>query len=106
LFRFAGFSFLASIPLVAFQTWLSRRFPGLGVALATALGGTWLCARLAGTTALLQLVPWGMACQAIAFFDRWKRHMPWEYVPGSLLCAVIIMGLGTLDFSRDKEPKR
>lgn len=106
LARFAGFTLLASIPLVAFHTWLSKRISGLTVALATALGGTWLCARLVGTTAFLQLLPWGMTCQVVAFFDRWKRHIPWEYVPGCLLCAVLVMGLGALDFSRDKDPKR
>jgi hypothetical protein len=106
LCRFAGFALLASIPLAAFQTWISKRFTGLGVALGSALGGTWLCARFAGKTAFLQLAPWGMTCQVIAFFDRWHRHIPWEYVPGSLLCAAIVMALGTLGFSRDREPKR
>lgn len=105
LIKFAGYSLLASIPLVAFQTWFSTRFRGLGIALTTAMAGTWLCARLAGTTVLVQFIPWGMTSQIVVFFDRWKRHIPWEFFPGSLLCAAILMGLGALDFSRAKEPR-
>jgi len=104
LLQFAGYSLLASIPLIAFHTWLSTRLPGLGVALAAALGGTWLCTR-AGTTALLQVVPWGMSSQLLGFFDRWHRHIPWSYFPGCLLVAGLVMGLGSLDFARTKEPK-
>lgn len=105
LWRFAGYSFLASIPLVAFHTWLSARFPGLGIALLTGLGGTWVCARLAGTTSLIQFAPWGMASQMIAFFDRLNRHIPWEFFLGALLVAIALMWLGTLDFTRNREPK-
>lgn len=105
MIQFAGFSCLASIPLVAFHTWLSTRFTGLGIALTTAVAGTWFCAHLAGTTALVQLIPWGMTGQILTFFDRLKRHIPWEFFPGSLLCAAILMALGILDFSRRKEPR-
>jgi ABC-2 type transport system permease protein len=105
LLRFAGFACLASIPLVAFHTWLSARLPGLGIALLTALGGSWLCSRLAGISSAVQVLPWGMAGQVVAFFDRLNRHIPWEYFPGALLAAAVLAWLGTVDFARSREPK-
>jgi hypothetical protein len=105
MLQFGGFTLVASASLVTFHTWLSQRFPGLGIALASALAGTWVCTKLVGVTALIQVLPWGMACQTLGFFDRWNRHVPWEYCLGSLLCAALFAGLGTFDFSRNKEPK-
>ncbi len=102
LIQFAGYSLLASIPLVIFHTWLSAYRPGLGISIGVALGGTWVCARLCGTTFLLQFVPWGATSYAIVFFDRWKRHIPWEYVPGCLSCAVVLLLLGTWSFTRHR----
>jgi len=106
LFQFSGFSLLASIVLIVFHTWLSKRAPGFGLSLAVALGGTWISAHFAGTTAWMQMIPWGMTSQMIAFFDRWNRHIPWEYVPGSILLAILLSVLGTLDFSRNDLSKR
>jgi len=105
MIQFAGFSLLASIPLVAFHTWLSTRFTGLGIALTTAVVGTWFCVHFASTPLLVKWVPWGMTSQIVVFFDRLKRHIPWEFFPISLLCAAMLMGLGTLDFSRRKESR-
>lgn len=101
----ACFSILASVPLVAFHTWLSTRFSGLVTGLAITAAGTWLGVRLAGTTAWVQGLPWGMSSQFAVFFDRWKRHLPWEYFYGSLAAAILLMVLGTLDFSRQKDPR-
>lgn len=102
LIQFAGYSLFASVPLVLFHTRLSVYRPGLGVSIAVALGGTWACARLSGTTSLLQIAPWGGASQAVVFFNRWKRHIPWEYIPGFLLCAAILLLFGTWSFSRNR----
>lgn len=105
MLQFAGYSLLASIPLVTFHTWFSSRFTGLGVALATAVLGTWLCVHFSGKSSLIQVIPWGMTCKIVDFFDRLKRHIPWEFFPVSLLCAATLAGLGGLDFSREKEPR-
>lgn len=102
LIQFAFFSLLAAIPLVAFHTWLSTRFPGLGIALATALAGTWLCVRLVGTSAWAQVIPWGMGSQMVLILDR-SKQLPWALLPGSLVFAVFIMVMGTFDFTRRKK---
>lgn len=105
LIQFASFSLIATIPMVAFHTWLSARFPGIGIALITALSGTWLCTHFAGRTPILQFIPWGMASEVVAFFDRWNRHIPWELIPGSLLLTGTLAALGTRDFARNNEPR-
>ncbi|HJV48862.1 MAG TPA: ABC transporter permease [Geothrix sp.] len=103
--KFAGYSILASLPLVAFHTWLSARFTGLWVALGVALIGIWFCSQYAGQNRLIQFLPWGMASQMVVIFDRWKRHIPWELFPGSLFSGALLTLLGALDFSQDKEKR-
>lgn len=105
LIQFASFSLLASVPMVAFHTWFSARFPGIGAALVTAVSGTWLCVHFSSNTALLQFIPWGMTSQIVAFFDRWHRHIPWELAPGCLLSAGTLAALGTRDFARNRAPR-
>jgi hypothetical protein len=102
--RFTGYSVVASAAVVAFQTWLSMRVPGIWIALATALAGSWFTSRLIGGTALVQLLPWGLAAQSAIIFERW-RLLPWAQVPGSLLVAGALMALGALDFSRHRETR-
>jgi hypothetical protein len=103
LVHFLGYSVLASVALVAFHTWLSMRIPGIWIALVTALAGSWLALRLVGVSALVQALPWGLAAHMAIVFERW-RVLPWAQVPVSLLLAVVLLVLGTFDFSRHREP--
>jgi hypothetical protein len=102
LTRFAGYSLLASIPVVTFHTWLSMRVPGLWISLAMAMGGSWLCVRLAGSTPWLQFLPWGLSAQLPTMFERW-HVLPWKYLPGACLLACGLVFLGALDFARHRE---
>jgi hypothetical protein len=104
LARFLGWSVLASLSLVAFHTWLSMRIPGIWIALATALAGSWLAQRLVGFPALGLVLPWGLAAHMSIIFERW-RVLPWAQVPLSLLLAMVLSALGTLDFSRHRESR-
>lgn len=102
--RFTAYSALASVAVVAFQTWLSMRVPGVWVGLAAALAGSWIALRLVGGTLLVQGLPWGMAAHMTLVFERW-RHLPWSHALGSLVGAGLWMALGTLDFTRRHEPR-
>lgn len=102
--NFSLFSFLASISIVVFHTWLSVRIPGLGVGLAVALVGTWLCVQIVETSSLVQVVPWGMASQLVLIINR-SKHLPWVYFLGSLTCAALMVFFGTLDFARRSESR-
>jgi hypothetical protein len=104
LLRFAAFSALASVAVVAFQTWLSMRCPGLWAGLATALLGSWLTAHWVGASALVQFLPWGMAGQVILVFDR-LHTLPWIQALGSLGTAVALAALGSADFVRHRETR-
>lgn len=106
LIPFAGFSILASVPLVAFHTWLSARIPGLGVAVISGILGSLAAVKLAGSLKLACLLPWGMAGQIVTYFDRWHRYMPWIFFPVAWTVAVFLFWLGARDFGRDREPKR
>ena len=102
LLRFLGYSVLASVAPVAFHTWLSMRIPGLWIALAAALAGSWCALHLVGVSTLVQALPWGLAAHMAIVFERW-RVLPWAQVPLSLLLAMILLMLGTFDFSRHRE---
>ncbi len=104
LLRFTGYSALALLGVVAFQTWLSLRFPGLWISLTAALAGSWLAARLVGLGALVYLLPWGVAAQMGIVFERW-RVLPWSRVPLGLLLAAALVALGTLDFVRRRDAR-
>lgn len=104
LIRFLGYSVLASLALVAFHTWLSMRLPGIWIALATALAGSWFAQKLVGGSALIQAIPWGLAAQMSIVFERW-RVLPWAQIPLSLLLAGGLLLLGTFDFSRHRESR-
>ena len=99
LLRFAAFSALGSVAVVAVQTWLSMRIPSLGIALAVALAGTWMTLRGVGGSPLIQFLPWGLADYMAIIFDR-GRVLPWIYSLGSLGSALLLGALGTLDFVR------
>jgi hypothetical protein len=102
--RFASYSVLALAAVVAFQTWLSLRVPGLWIGLATSLAGSWLTVRLVGTSPLVQFLPWGLAAHMSIVFERW-RVLPWIYGAGSLTIAGMLVALGVLDFTRRHEPR-
>lgn len=104
LLRFTGFSLLAPMAIVAFQTWLSFRLPGLWAGLASAAVGSWLTRSLVGSTALIQFLPWGFAAQMAIVFDRW-RALPWAYAGGNLLVAGVLAALGTRDFVRRQDSR-
>lgn len=103
---FSSFSMLASVPLVAFHTWLSARLPGLGVAILSGLFGSWASVKLAAFTKMVCLLPWGMTGQIVTYFDRWHRHIPWWYLLPAWATAALLFWLGCLDFQRDREPRR
>jgi hypothetical protein len=102
--RFTGYSALATAAVVTFQTWLSMRVPGLWVGLVAALAGSWFTQRLVGGSALVQLLPWGLAAHMAIMFERW-RVLPWAYAVGSLLSACVMMILGAFDFTRRHHPR-
>jgi hypothetical protein len=104
LVRFLGYSVLASLAPVAFHTWLAMRVPGLWIALATALAGSWFALHLVGVSALVQALPWGLAAHMSIVFERW-RVLPWAQVPISLMLALVLLILGTFDFSRHRESR-
>ncbi len=104
LLRFAGYSALALLGVVAFQTWLSLRFPGLWISLTAALAGSWLAARLVGLSALVYALPWGVAAQMGIIFERW-RVLPWSWVPLGLLLAALLVALGAVDFVRRRDAR-
>jgi hypothetical protein len=104
LVRFTGYSVVASAAVVAFQTWLSMRISGIWIAVAMALAGNWFTSRLVGGSALIQLLPWGLAAHSPIIFERW-RLLPWALVPGNLLVAGALVALGALDFSRHRETR-
>ena len=104
LAQFAVYSAVASVAVVAFHTWLSLRIPGLWIALATAMAGSWFTFRLVGGSALVQFLPWGLATHMAIVFERW-RILPWAYVSGSLLMAMAFVALGAFDFSRHRDSR-
>ncbi|MBK9797966.1 MAG: ABC transporter permease [Holophagaceae bacterium] len=104
LVRFLGFTVLASMALVAFHTWVSMRVSGIWMAVGIALAGSWFALRLVGTTAFIQVLPWGLAAQMSLVFERW-RVLPWAQAPVSLLLAGALLILGTVDFSRHHESR-
>ncbi|GLH66082.1 ABC transporter permease [Geothrix edaphica] len=102
--QFTTYSALALVAVVAFQTWLSMRIPGLWIGLAAAIAGSWFTQRLVGGSALVQLLPWGLAAHMALMFERW-RVLPWIYAAGSLLSAGALVALGAFDFTRHHEPR-
>ncbi len=102
MIRMMAYSLLAAIPPIAFHTWLSMRFRGFWIGLIAALVGTLLCLQLVEKTAWTQLIPWGMSSSVTILYERWKV-LPWGYFPGSLLLALLLMGLGTFHFVRRKD---
>ena len=104
LLGFTGYSALALLGVVAFQTWLSLRFPGLWISLTVALAGSWLAARLMGLSALVYALPWGLAAQMWIIFERW-RVLPWSWVPLGLLLAALLVALGAVDFVRRRDAR-
>ena len=69
-----------------------------------ALAGSWFTQHLVGGSALVQLLPWGLAAHMGPVFERW-RVLPWIYALGSLLSAGALVALGAFDFTRRHEPR-
>ena len=99
-FQFYAYSFLASLPVVAFTTWFSFRFPGPGMALGAALVGSWASMKLIGITSLVQMLPWGLSCHAATTFERWRFALPWDYCFGSMFLTIALVVFGAIDFSK------
>jgi hypothetical protein len=97
--RFAGYSILASLAVIAFQTWLSMRVPGLWPAMALALAGSWLALRWVDGSLLTQFLPWSFAGHMTIAFDR-RRVLPWAHGLSSLVTTALLIGLGAADFCR------
>jgi len=104
LLRFASFSLLASLPVIALHTWVASRTGGLGIGLALALGGTWLTFQFAHAGAALALIPWGTSVQIV---DVALRAKPVSLLTcaESLFGAALLMALGVLDFRRRTEAR-
>jgi hypothetical protein len=96
-FSYFFFSFLASIPVVVFQTWFSFRFPGPAIALGAALVGTWGGIKLTDSTFLLQFLPWGLSSQSATVFNR-SNVLPWGYCFGAMVLAALLIFVGSIDF--------
>ena len=101
---FAAFSLAALLPLVAFQTWFSMRFPGLWGALALAAIGTMVCIQLVKLSPWVQVLPWGLSSQMAMALER-LRPIPWSFLPGGLLAGVVLIGLGVWGFQDARGPR-
>lgn len=90
--RHLVWSLLALPAVVTFQTGFSRAIGGWS-ALGIALVGAGITHRLSDPPILLALSPWGLASRAALAFDR-GRHLPWAWVPLSLILALLLTQLG------------
>lgn len=99
LLRLSLESIVAACPLVAFHTWLSMRFRGLGVSLVMAGGGSWVTAQLIGQTWVAQLLPWGLASGVSQGLNGGEPPALGAY-GFALLTAAIFGAVGLLSFLR------
>lgn len=102
--RLALFSFLGALPLLAFHTWLSARFGGVGLALGLTLAGSLSTVLLAGIFPPLFWLPWGLANQGVRLGATGMAGSVGFFII-SMLVAAGLMALGTADFSRREEPR-
>ena len=100
-FKFTFFSIMAFIPVLAFQTWFSFRFPGPGPALGLAVLGAWGTLKLIGVTTFVQFLPWGLSCHSARAFERISFSLPWSYCYGSMALAIVLIAIGSLDFTKN-----
>jgi hypothetical protein len=105
--NFFLFSAASLIPVVAFQTWFSFKFPGAGPALCVALAGSLGAMKLIGSTFtfFLQFLPWGLSCHSVIFFESRENALPWNYCYGALALAIALVVLGAFDFYRQAYAK-
>jgi hypothetical protein len=54
---------------------------------------------LAGSTFLVQFLPWGLSAHGAAVFDR-TNALPWAYCFGALALAALLVFAGAVDFSK------
>ena len=104
LLRFALASLLASLPLIGLHTWMSTRMRGVGIGLGIALAGSWLSVQWAEKFLLVGLMPWGVSSQVVKAVQK-GFGASWRLYLGGLVCALILMAVGTLDFSRREEQR-
>jgi hypothetical protein len=102
--RLGGFSFLAALPLLGLHTWLSTRLRGVGLALGITLAGSLLTVLLLTKVAFARWLPWGLAVFGVPFGAN-GIGQGWSFLLGSLLGALLLGGLGALDFARRDEPR-
>lgn len=101
---FALWGLAALVPLVAFHTWFSMRFPGIWAALAVALIGTWAAVQVVGRPGWAKLLPWGLSAQMSLSLER-LIPLPWLDVPWGLGGALVLFGLGVVGFLEAHGPK-
>lgn len=102
MLRFAWFSLLASLPVISMHAWLSSRLPGLGLALALALGGSWFTFQLAGQGLYTSLLPWRLASHITDIALRAKLPDTFAYL-GCIVSMLSFLAVGAFDFRHRTE---
>lgn len=105
LFRLAGTSFVASIPLLALWVWLPTRLPGMGLNLVITLLGCLWAFRSASTSVFGMILPWGWMTQVVRMVLEAQGSML-RATLGALATTLIFGMIGLLDSSRLEEPRR
>lgn len=101
--RFGAYALAALLPLVAFQTWFSMRFPGLWGTLAVMAVGTWFGTQLVDRAAWTGLLPWGLNGAMALALER-LTPIPWARVPWGLLGTSALVFLGIAAFREAHGP--
>lgn len=102
LFRLAGGSLAAALPLLALWTWLPTRLRGIGLNLVITLLGCVLAFRTAGTSMLGALLPWGGTTQVVGMVLEGKGSLP-RAAFGAAACVLLLGVVGLLDSFRREE---
>lgn len=98
LLRLTVYSWLASVAVIVFHTWVSSRVRGLWVGLTIGILGTWICVQMLEQPGIAQLFPWGMASQIAGLLQRLRPWPAWSLAGGSLGSALLFIVIGTMDF--------
>jgi hypothetical protein len=97
-----GTSILATLPLVALQTWVSSRYPGLLSGMMLSVGGAWVTAQFSESLFWTLASPWGLAARSGAI-SLGAQAMPWSLIFASAFYTGLFSVLGTLAFHWRKE---
>lgn len=104
LFRLAGASLAASLPLLAVCIWLPTRLPGMGLnLLATLLGCLWAF-RTAGTSFFGMILPWGWISQVVSMVLDGQGSIL-RAALGAAASTLLFALVGLLDTSWRDEPR-